>query len=93
LPVTYRNLFESFSGIMERHGGRPHWAKQHSQGPKDLAQLYPKFNDFVSLIKENDPQAVLRSEYTRRHIFGEVGEDVDARTFKKSWKKEGEVKI
>lgn len=91
--MVYRKLFEGFSAMMERYGGRPHWAKQHTQGPKELQALYPKFNDFVNLIKRNDPQGILRSEYTRRHVFGELGEDVDARTFKKSWKTEGNVKL
>ncbi|WWD18677.1 hypothetical protein CI109_103131 [Kwoniella shandongensis] len=79
LAVPYRDFHTKFASLLASHGGRPHWAKQHTLRPKDIEALYPKFNDFVDVIKRVDPQGVLRSEYVRRHI---EGEDLGDRMFK-----------
>ena len=78
-PVPYKKLFNTFESIVAKYSGRPHWAKAHSLGPKDLAVLYPKYLDFVHVLQTYDPEAVFRNEYVRRHIFGE---DIGARIFK-----------
>ncbi|KAF7980401.1 hypothetical protein HWV62_38208 [Athelia sp. TMB] len=82
LNVPYRLLFQRFEAILSRHGGRPHWAKAHHLRPETLRKLYPKFDDFVQLLENVDPQGMFRNEYVQRHIFGKQGHDVDARVFK-----------
>jgi L-gulonolactone oxidase len=82
LNVPYRALFSRFEEILAQHGGRPHWAKAHALRPAELHTLYPRFTDFVHVLEEVDPQGRWRNEYVRRHVFGELGEDVGPRVFK-----------
>lgn len=80
LPVPYRKYQGRFAEICAEHGGRPHWAKEHSLTPKGIEALYPRYVDFKSTLQRVDPNGVMRSEYTRRHIDGE---DVATRIFKR----------
>lgn len=43
--------------------GRPAWAKQHNLTQKDLAELYPKFNQFNELRKQLDPNNIFINEF------------------------------
>ena len=72
--------FDHFEHVVFKHGGRPHWAKAHKLKPDDLRKLYPKFDDFRSVLGRVDAKGVFRSEYVQRHVFGG---DVDPRVFKK----------
>ena len=63
-------------------GGRPHWAKAHNCSKTQLVKMYPKFNDFLAVRSRVDPSDVLINPYIRRHLLGELGEDLDMRVFK-----------
>ncbi|MDO5032792.1 D-arabinono-1,4-lactone oxidase [Corynebacterium sp.] len=55
--------------ILRAAGGRPHWGKMHTLVREDLAQLYPRFDEFCALREEMDPQWRFGSEYMRS-LFG-----------------------
>ncbi|KAJ7508845.1 L-gulonolactone D-arabinono-1,4-lactone oxidase [Mycena galericulata] len=75
--VPYRRFFAGFEAIVARHSGRPHWAKAHHFAPDALRRLYPRFDDFVRVMDEVDPEGVFRNEYVRRHVLGQpIGERV-----------------
>ncbi|KAF8488900.1 L-gulonolactone D-arabinono-1,4-lactone oxidase [Gautieria morchelliformis] len=78
-PVPYRRYFQGFTDIVAQHKGRPHWAKEHTFRSEGLRRLYPRFDDFLQLIREVDPHGIFRNEYVRRHFFDE---EVSARIFK-----------
>ncbi|EJD04984.1 L-gulonolactone/D-arabinono-1,4-lactone oxidase [Fomitiporia mediterranea MF3/22] len=80
--VPYRRFFSAFERIAAQLGGKPHWAKTHELRPAELRALYPRFPDFVKVLEDVDSSGLFRSEYIRRHIFGELGADVHARVFK-----------
>jgi len=82
--VPYQDLFERFEKIMLSFDGRSHWAKPHPLGPTQLRRLYPKYDDFIATVTEVDPKGIFRNEYVRRHIFGEVGAQVDPTMFSES---------
>lgn len=44
--------------------------------------MYPRFHDFLRVRERVDPKGVLLNSYTRRHLLGQVGEEVDMRVFK-----------
>ncbi|KAH7104060.1 L-gulonolactone/D-arabinono-1,4-lactone oxidase [Auriculariales sp. MPI-PUGE-AT-0066] len=67
--VPYEELFAGFAIIMRRHGGRPHWAKQHSAGPSDFAVMYPAFEKFRSVVATVDPIGLWRAPYIQRCLF------------------------
>jgi len=80
--VPYRKLFAQFEDILIRHGGRPHWAKAHHLRPETLREMYTRFDDFVRVLEEGDPEGMLRNEYVQRHVFGKRGPEFDDRGFK-----------
>ncbi|OCH88944.1 L-gulonolactone/D-arabinono-1,4-lactone oxidase [Obba rivulosa] len=82
LNVPYKKLFERFEKIMARHGGKPHWAKAHHLGPDTLRQLYSRFDDFIGVLEEVDPNGMFRNEYVQRHLFGKRGSEFGERIFK-----------
>jgi len=50
-------------------GARPHWGKLHWLGARELARLYPRFEDFRTVREAADPRGVLMSPYLR-HLLG-----------------------
>ncbi|CAG8590339.1 2062_t:CDS:2 [Paraglomus occultum] len=82
VAVPYKEYWKAYEQIMRSLGGRPHWAKAHTMSVLELEKCYPKFNDFKKLMHELDPNGMFLNAYLRRHILGEVGEDVDTRLFK-----------
>lgn len=55
--------FAAMEEIFRSCGGRPHWGKEHSLGPADLALLYPKFGDFQQVRALADPQGRFLNPY------------------------------
>ncbi|MBI3441027.1 MAG: FAD-binding protein [Proteobacteria bacterium] len=52
-PMPYFNIIEP---ILRKYGGRPHWGKQHTLKAADLAELYPRWNDFLKIREQLDPE-------------------------------------
>jgi len=69
----YRDDYDFFFALIEpifrRHGGRPHWGKLHSLKGPDLAALYPRWNDFLEVRRELDPDGRLLNPYLKT-LFG-----------------------
>ena len=65
----YQFFFELIQPIFLKHGGRPHWGKLHSLKGPDLAALYPRWNDFLEIRRELDPQGRLLNPYLKT-LFG-----------------------
>ena len=65
-PTEY---FRAFDAIMRTYDGRPHWGKLHTLGASDFAKLYPRWNDFLKIRQELDPQGKLLNPHLRK-VFG-----------------------
>ncbi|WP_245531599.1 D-arabinono-1,4-lactone oxidase [Corynebacterium capitovis] len=65
-PTRY---FPALEPIVRAAGGRPHWGKMHNLEREDLAELYPRFEEFCSLREAMDPLGRFSSPYLRR-LFG-----------------------
>lgn len=65
-------LFATAEPVLRRHGGRPHWGKIHSLGARELAELYPRWEDFQRLRRELDPRGRMLSPYLRRLFAPEL---------------------
>jgi len=70
ISENFRPYFEEMQKIFKRHGGRPHWGKWHTLGHDDLQQLYPKFQDFLNLRKELDPQGLWLNDHLKSLFKG-----------------------
>jgi FAD/FMN-containing dehydrogenase len=65
----YRPLFDAVEPIFWKYGGRPHWGKVHSLGYPQLSALYPKFDEFIAVRAELDPQGRLLNDHLKT-LFG-----------------------
>lgn len=66
LGLPYREYFERFEAILTAAGGRPHWGKLHTLGAEQLRARYPRFDDFLRVRAEVDPQGLFRNDYLDR---------------------------
>jgi FAD-linked oxidoreductase len=58
----WQELFRDAETILRGHGGRPHWAKRHGLGAREVFQLYPRARDFCRVREQVDPQRKLANE-------------------------------
>ncbi|HEY0799987.1 MAG TPA: D-arabinono-1,4-lactone oxidase [Steroidobacteraceae bacterium] len=61
----HKRLFAQVEPILRRHGGRPHWGKLHSLKARDLAALYPRWQDAMKVRQTLDPQGRFLNGYLR----------------------------
>jgi FAD-linked oxidoreductase len=64
--MPYRAYFDLFESVAGAVGGRPHWGKMHSLDASVLRTRYPRFDDFVALRAELDPEGRFLNPYLRR---------------------------
>jgi FAD-linked oxidoreductase len=62
-------LYDLIEPIFRRHGGRPHWGKLHSLNGRVLETLYPRWNDFLAVRAELDPEERMLNPYLKG-LFG-----------------------
>jgi len=62
-------LVSEIGPIFRKHGGRPHWGKLHNLMAKELAALYPRWNDFLALRQQMDPRGRMLNPHLRS-LFG-----------------------
>lgn len=69
----YKDDFSFLYGLIEpifrRYGGRPHWGKLHNLRDQQLAALYPRWNDFLKVRAELDPEGRMLNPYLKG-LFG-----------------------
>lgn len=63
--VDYRPLFELVEPIFWKYGGRPHWGKLHTLTAKELAPLYPRWDDFQRVRRRLDPLGRMLNTHLR----------------------------
>lgn len=59
------DYFDKAEEIFLRYDGRPHWGKMHSLTFNQLQEMYPKFDDFLQVRKQLDPNGLFLNEYLR----------------------------
>ncbi len=67
--TDYRPLFNLVEPIFWKYGGRPHWGKLHSLGARQLAALYPHWDDFQRVRARLDPRGRMLNEHLRRLLL------------------------
>ena len=61
--MPYKQYFDGVQAICLNYGGRPHWGKMHTLKGRDLAKLYPRWDDFLALRARMDPHGRFLSPY------------------------------
>ncbi|MCR8657785.1 D-arabinono-1,4-lactone oxidase [Paenibacillus endoradicis] len=64
--MPYEQYFNAMEEIFLHYEGRPHWGKMHSLKGTQLQKLYPRWNDFIAIQSEMDPQRILLSPYMQQ---------------------------
>ena len=64
--LPHATFFNDAEKIFRRHHGRPHWAKLHGLGRRELAELYPQWERFQAVRKRLDPDGRFLNECLRR---------------------------
>ncbi|PVY57761.1 FAD-linked oxidoreductase [Simplicispira sp. 125] len=67
----YDYLVSEIGPLFRKYQGRPHWGKLHDLGAAQLAALYPRWDDFLALRRELDPQGRFLNAHLRK-LFGET---------------------
>lgn len=62
----YRTIFDLIEPILQKYQGRPHWGKLHSMSTASLRELYPKWDDFMVLRQQLDPQQKWLNPYLKQ---------------------------
>ncbi|MGO1545558.1 MAG: D-arabinono-1,4-lactone oxidase [Gulosibacter sp.] len=65
----YAEYFGVVEDVLQAADGRPHWGMMHTLRAPRLRELYPKFDEFVALRDEVDPDRVFGNPYLER-TFG-----------------------
>jgi len=59
----YKPYFRTIEPIFRKYHGRPHWGKLNSLQQQDFRSLYPRWDDFVEVRREMDPQGRFLNPY------------------------------
>lgn len=62
----YKKYFAAIEPIFWKYEGRPHWGKIHNLSALNFAARYERFDDFLKLRKELDPQGRLLNDHLRK---------------------------
>ena len=65
-------LFELIEPIFKKYHARPHWGKVHQSSTAELAALYPKWQDFLSLREQLDPNNKFLNPYLEQMFYGKA---------------------
>jgi FAD-linked oxidoreductase len=63
--ADHQPFFAGVEPILRSLGGRPHWGKVHTLGAAELADLHPRFGDFLAVRDRLDPDRVLGNPHLR----------------------------
>lgn len=67
--MPHHPYFAAMEAIFKRYNGRPHWGKMHERYAADLAPVYERWEDFLALRTQLDPQGLFLNSYLKR-LFG-----------------------
>ena len=62
-------FFRDVEDILRAYDARPHWGKMHYREADELSKLYPRWNDFIALRDQLDPQRTFSNAYSDT-VFG-----------------------
>jgi len=63
ISEDYKPYFDCIEKIFKEYGGRPHWGKWHSMNANELRKVYPKFDEFLNMRNEFDPEGIFLNKH------------------------------
>jgi FAD-linked oxidoreductase len=65
----FEAYFKSIEPIFRKYHGRPHWGKLNSLAAPQFAELYPRWQDFIAVRQQLDPEGKFLNPYLKQ-VFG-----------------------
>ena len=62
-------FFRDVEDILRTYDARPHWGKMHYRDAEELSKLYPRWDEFIALRNQLDPQRTFSNAYSDT-VFG-----------------------
>tara|TARA_R110001592_G_scaffold7126_1_gene40164 strand:- start:31180 stop:32577 length:1398 start_codon:yes stop_codon:yes gene_type:complete len=62
----YSALFKAIEPILQKYAGRPHWGKINTFTDTQCRNAYPKWQQFLDIRKEYDPEGKFLNPYLKR---------------------------
>ncbi len=62
-------FFRDVEDILRAYNARPHWGKMHYRDAEELSKLYPRWDEFITLRNQLDPQRTFSNAYSDT-VFG-----------------------
>ena len=62
-------FFRDVEDILREYDARPHWGKMHYRDAEELSKLYPRWDEFITLRNQLDPQRTFSNAYSDT-VFG-----------------------
>ena len=62
-------FFRDVEDILRAYEARPHWGKMHYRDAEELSKLYPRWDEFIALRNQLDPQRTFSNAYSDT-VFG-----------------------
>jgi FAD-linked oxidoreductase len=62
-------FFRDVEDILRGYDARPHWGKMHYRDAEELSKLYPRWDEFIALRNQLDPQRTFSNAYSDT-VFG-----------------------
>lgn len=66
LQAQVEALLPDLEAALAPFAARPHWAKLFAVPSRELARMYPRFDDFRDLVAKHDPAGTFRNAYLDR---------------------------
>jgi len=67
--TPHNPYFEEIEALFMEYEGRPHWGKMHTRTADYFREVYPRWNDFMILRAEWDPEGVFLNTHLQE-VFG-----------------------
>lgn len=67
-PEEVRPVLRQIESALAPFQARPHWGKLFCAEAAEIATLYERLPDFVSLVERLDPRGAFRNAWLRKHI-------------------------
>ena len=63
------SFFRDVEDILRSYDARPHWGKMHYRDAEELSKLYPRWDEFIALRNQLDPERTFSNAYSDT-VFG-----------------------
>jgi xylitol oxidase len=68
LPTEVGELLPDIEAVLLPLGARPHWGKVFAAGVDQVAPLYPRFDEFLTLVAKYDPNGIFGNSFLKRKL-------------------------